>query len=78
MDLLAGSGLALATKLTLVRRFGGVGVAIGATIGFIAQNLAMLFVVKRDLGVWTSVLSIRQSVPAVRLFLTMLRLRQES
>ena len=75
---LAGSGLALATKLTLVRRFGGVGVAIGATIGFIAQNLAMLFVVKRDLGVWTSVLSIRQSVPAVRLFLTMLRLRQES
>lgn len=75
---LAGAILALAIKITLVRRYGGVGVAAGAAIGFTAQNLAMLFAVKRDLGMWTSVLSISDSAPAARRVLTMLRQPQES
>jgi O-antigen/teichoic acid export membrane protein len=75
---LAGSLLALAIKLILVRRLGGVGVAAGAAIGFTAQNLAMLLVAKRDLGIWTSVLSITDSAFAARLFLAGLRQPQES
>jgi O-antigen/teichoic acid export membrane protein len=75
---LAGSTLALAIKLILVRHYGGVGVAAGTAIGFVAQNLAMLLIVKRDLGVWTSVLSITDAAPAARLFLAMLRQPQES
>jgi len=70
---LGGAILALAIKLVLVRRFGGVGVAVGAAIGFTAQNLAMLLVVRRELGIWTSILSLGDSTPVARIFLARLR-----
>ena len=65
--------LALATKLVLVRRYGGVGVAVGAAVGLAAQNAAMLLTAKRELGVWASVLNLADTVPAARVCLAMLR-----
>ncbi len=73
----AASILALATKLLLVRRYGGVGVAIGAAVGLAAQNAAMLLIARRELGVWASVLSFADAVPAARVFLAMLREQRE-
>ncbi len=70
---LGGALLALAVKLVLVRRYGGLGVAVGAAIGYGAQNLAMLVVVRRELGIWTSILGISDSAPVARTFIARLR-----
>ncbi len=70
---LAATTLALALKLMLARRYGGIGVALGTTIGFTAQNFALLYAVRRELGVRAWILSMADSTRATRIFLTMVR-----
>ncbi len=52
---LTGGTLSVLLGVVLVGDYGGMGVAIAVAIGFFAQNVATVIIVRRKVGIWTHI-----------------------